>query len=33
LSQQGFRLLRRIVERGATSPGELARLSDIDPRW
>lgn len=31
LSQQGFRLLRRIVERGATSPGELARLSDIDP--
>jgi DNA-binding MarR family transcriptional regulator len=31
LSQQGFRLLRRVVEYGAVSPGELARLSDVDP--
>jgi DNA-binding MarR family transcriptional regulator len=31
LSQQGFRLLRRVVDRDEVSAGELARLTDIDP--
>jgi DNA-binding MarR family transcriptional regulator len=31
ISQQGFRLLGRIVEGGPTSPGQLASMLDLDP--
>lgn len=31
ISQQGFRLLRMVAERGPITPTELARLTDIDP--
>ena len=31
ISQQGFRLLGRIVEGGPTSPGQLASLLELDP--
>ena len=31
VSQQGFRLLRTLVERGRLNPTELARLTDMDP--
>jgi DNA-binding MarR family transcriptional regulator len=31
ISQQGLRLLGRIVEGGPTSPGQLAALLDLDP--
>ncbi|HVA73019.1 MAG TPA: MarR family transcriptional regulator [Acidimicrobiales bacterium] len=31
ISQQGLRLLGRIVEEGPTSPGQLASMLDLDP--
>lgn len=31
ISQQGLRLLGRIVESGPTSPGQLATMLDVDP--
>lgn len=31
ISQQGLRVLGRVVEGGATSPGQLASMLDLDP--